>query len=283
MVHTYTGTPGSGKSLHCAEKIIMLLNHHKNVICNFPINLECIKKKYRKNFYYLPDSELTPHYLFEFARAFHKEMKEDQTFLIIDEAQRLFPIDRVYTMRKEWEQFFQLHRHYGFSIILVTQNMSYINKGVRIQTEYEMKHRKVNNYGVFGLLLTLLHIPLFICNTYWNGTREKIYTDFFLFRKKYGKLYNTFSNFETGYSGITENGNASTSEVQSVSNQLDDRLTEENRQKILNLLFGEPEDEDPEQKEEIDADSVDFDEENVESWDSDLYISEEELQKWKSA
>ena len=141
MVFTYTGTPGSGKSLHCAEKILFYLKHGKHVICNFPINEDLIRpKKNKKNFLYLPDEILTPHYLFEFAKAFHKEKKEDQTILFIDESQRLFPIDRVYERRKEWEQFFQLHRHYGFSIILVTQNMSYINKGIRIQTEYEVKH-----------------------------------------------------------------------------------------------------------------------------------------------
>ena len=161
MVSTYTGTPGSGKSLHCADKILFYLKHGKNVICNFPINEKVIKPKYRKHFLYLPDSELTPHYLYEYAKAFHKEKKEDITIIIIDEAQRLFPIDRVYVRRKEWEQFFQLHRHLGFSIILVTQNMSYINKGIRIQTEYEVKHRKVGNYGIGGLILTMLHIPLF--------------------------------------------------------------------------------------------------------------------------
>lgn len=274
MVFTYTGTPGSGKSLHCANMILFYLRSGKNVICNFPINIEMIKKKYRKNYYYIPDSELTPHWLFEFAKSFHKEAKEGQTILFIDEAQRLFPIDRVYTMRKEWEQFFQLHRHYGFNIYIVTQNVSYINKGIRIQTEYEVKHRKVGNYGIGGLILTMLHINLFVALTYWQGTKERLYSDFFLFKKKYAKLYDTFSNFQTDYNTeISEN-------LDQVV--IDPRLTEENRQKILDLLFGEvPEDE--EQKEEIDQDSVEFDEDNLESWDSDLYISEEDLQKWKSA
>lgn len=277
MVYTYTGTPGSGKSLHCAENILFRLKQGKKVICNFPINTDMIKKKYRNNFYYIPDEILNPHYLFEFARSFHKEAKEDQTFIYIDEAQRLFPIDRVYTLRKEWEQFFQLHRHYGFCIILVTQNMSYINKGIRIQTEYEVKHRKVNNYGFFGLVLTLLHIPLFCALTYWQGTREKIYSDFFLFRRKYAKLYNTFSNFNTDYT--TNNiGNESESvcsldaDIEQVEN-----MTEEQK---LNMLFGEP---DEEELEEVDPDSADFDEENLESWDSELYISEEELKKWRTA
>lgn len=265
MVFTYTGTPGSGKSLHCAEKILFHLRQGKRVICNFPINTEMIKKRYRKNFYYIPDEHLTPHYLFEFAKAYHKEAKEDQTFLFIDEAQRLFPIDRVYLMRREWEQFFQLHRHYGYSVVLVTQNMSYINKGIRIQTEYEVKHRKINNYGLGGLLLTLLHIPLFVALTYWQGTREKIYSDFFLFRRKYGKLYNTFANFDTSYNNISSDA----------SNTV--QLEADPSKKELQII-----DLDEEDLEEVDTDSADFDEENAESYEEwDMYIDPKELERWK--
>lgn len=250
------------------------------MICNFPININIINKKYRKNFYYIPDSELTPHYLFEFAKAYHKEMKEDQTILIIDEAQRLFPIDRIYLMRREWEQFFQLHRHYGYSIILVTQNMSYINKGIRIQTEYEVKHRKINNYGFGGLILTLLHIPLFVSLTYWQGTREKIYSDFFLYRRKYGKFYNTFANFDTGYSPIGNDNNYQSQLKESTDQEIHQAENMSDKEK-LNMIFGYPEDE--EEKEDIDTESADFDEENVESYDWDMYIDPKELEKWKGA
>lgn len=274
MVQTYTGTPGSGKSLHCAREILFRLKQGKRVICNFPINENMIKKKHRKNFFYIPDEYLTPHYLFGFAREYHKEMKEDQTFLYIDEAQRLYPIDRVYPLRKEWEQFFQLHRHYGFCIILVTQNMSYINKGIRIQTEYEIRHRKVNNYGLFGLILTLLHIPLFCSLTFWQGTKEKIYSDFFLYKRKYGKLYNTFANFDTSY-------------ISGEHDAIDKSESEENeivfpatREEALNTVFGSVDEED---LEEVDTGSADFDEENAESYDWDMYISEKELEEWKSA
>ena len=238
MVYTYTGTPGSGKSLHCADMILFHLKHGRRVICNFPINMNMIKKKYHKNFLYLPDSELTPHYLFEFAKAFHKEKKESQTYLIIDEAQRLFPIDRVYERRKEWEQFFQLHRHMGYAIILVTQNMSYINKGIRIQTEYEVKHRKLGNYGIGGLILTFLHLPLFVALTYWQGTREKIFSDFFMYKKRLGKLYDTFGNFDTAYDVKIEN------EII----EAEKRTEKEN----LDLVFGE------EEEEEIDIVTPEF-------------------------
>ena len=269
MVNVYTGTPGSGKSLHCASMIIFLLKHGHRVICNFPINTDIIKKRFQNNFYFIPDSELTPHYLFEFAKAFHNEMKEDQTYIIIDEAQRLFPIDRVYNMRRQWEEFFQLHRHYGFSIILVTQNLSYINKGIRIQTEYEVKHRKINNYGFGGLILTLLHIPLFVALTYWQGTREKIYSDFFLFRRKYGKLYNTFANFDTSY--LSDSGH----EIDSLDSE--EIEFPSSRDEALNTVFGEID------EAQIDIENMEIDEENIESWTDDVIISEAILTEWASA
>ena len=264
MVYTYTGTPGSGKSLHCADMILFHLKHGRNVICNFPININLVKPKYRSNFYYLPDSELTPHWLFEFAKAYHKEKKESQTYLIIDEAQRLFPIDRVYERRKEWEQFFQLHRHWGFSIILVTQNMSYINKGIRIQTEYEVKHRKLGNYGIGGLILTFLHLPLFVALTYWQGTRERIFSDFFLYKKRLGRLYDTFGNFDTAF--------------------IDNNCKEDQKEIPEQVRLEETTEPDPEEdQEEIDYDSTDFDEENFESWDNDCHFTIEELKDWRIA
>lgn len=257
MVNTYTGTPGSGKSLHCAQIILQEIRRKKRVICNFPINTDYISPKYRNNFYYVPDSELTPHWLFEFAKAYHKKKGEDQTLLVIDEAQRLFPIDRVYERRKEWEQFFQLHRHYGFTIILVTQNISYINKGIRIQTEYEVKHRKVNNYGIGGLILTLLHIPLFVSLTFWQGTRERIYSSFFLFRRKFNKLYDSYSNFDTAFAAVPA---IEQREEEVVENETDE-----------------------EEQEEIDYDGADFDEENLESWANDCNLTLEQLKDWRTA
>lgn len=200
MVWIYTGTPGSGKSLHCAQDILFKLKRGQRVICNFPINIECVPKRYRKLFYYVPDEELTPQFLFNFAMENHKEKKEGQTLLFIDECQRIFPIDRKYTNKKEWEQFFQLHRHYGYNIILVTQMVSYINKGVRIQAEYEVKHRKVNNYKLFGALLGLVvGGALFTSLEYWVGSRQCTNQTWFTYKKKYGKLYDTFSGFTTDY------------------------------------------------------------------------------------
>ena len=45
MIRLYSGTPGSGKSLHVAEKIYNRLSAGKPVVCNFAINEKWLAKK----------------------------------------------------------------------------------------------------------------------------------------------------------------------------------------------------------------------------------------------
>ena len=47
MILLYSGTPGSGKSLHVAERLYHLLRAGRPVICNFNINLNRIPPKRR--------------------------------------------------------------------------------------------------------------------------------------------------------------------------------------------------------------------------------------------
>ena len=49
MIYFYSGTPGSGKSLHCARDIYnKLFIKKENVIANFPINEKILAKKKKK-------------------------------------------------------------------------------------------------------------------------------------------------------------------------------------------------------------------------------------------
>ena len=50
MILLYSGTPGSGKSLHVAERLYHLLRAGRPVICNFNINLNRIPPKRRDLF-----------------------------------------------------------------------------------------------------------------------------------------------------------------------------------------------------------------------------------------
>ena len=60
MIKLFSGTPGSGKSLHTAEKIYYALRAGRPVIANFDINLQFVqgRRSRRVEFHYIPNDEL---------------------------------------------------------------------------------------------------------------------------------------------------------------------------------------------------------------------------------
>ena len=68
MIYFYSGTPGSGKSLHLAERLYWWLRAGKPAIGNFALDLDKIGGKKKKNYTYLRNDQLTP----QFCRTMHK-------------------------------------------------------------------------------------------------------------------------------------------------------------------------------------------------------------------
>lgn len=194
MIYLYTGTPGSGKSLRVAQIIYRRLRSNKRVIANFNIDITKIKGKkvFSDNFLYMNNVDISPRALIDYAKEYHELGKENQTTLIIDEAQLLFN-SREFSQkgRLEWISFFTQHRKLGFKIILITQFDKMIDKQIRSLIEIEYHCYKVNNFSMFWWLpFSLFH------------EKESHYTlniptgkGFFLYRKKYGSIYNTFEIF----------------------------------------------------------------------------------------
>lgn len=195
MIYLYSGTPGSGKSLHAIKDIEIKLKYGGNVICNFPVAIDKIKKVKRKDlgeFIYKKNEELTVEFLIDYARKNHVKGKEAQTLIVIDEAQAMFNSrDFRDVSRKGFNYFFTIHRHMGFNVILITQNDRLIDKQIRCLFEYEIKHRKINNFK----LGSLIPFKTFACITYWYGIREKLSTDFFIYRKRLSYLYDSYALF----------------------------------------------------------------------------------------
>lgn len=196
MIYLYTGTPGSGKSLDTARMIKGQLALKHPVICNFPIN----KKEVRNAdlFHYKQNEELTVDYLTEFAKNYfgNKRVRESQITLVIDECQMLFNArDWSKSDRAGWNKFFQIHRHFGYDVVLVTQFDSMIDKQIRSLVEYEIIHRKISNYGFKGYLLQFLFLApsLFVRVKVWYPMKEKVDSTFFRGNKKLFKLYDTFA------------------------------------------------------------------------------------------
>jgi len=193
MITLYDGTPGSGKSLDVMRAIIQKLKKGGNIIANFPIATENIKGM-RGKFIFKENKDLTVKFLYDFAFENHKKGKEGQTCIIWDECQAVFnPRDFARGDRREYNDFFSLHRHLGYNVILITQNDRLIDRQIRCLIEYRVKHRKLNNFGTIGLLLP---VKVFMCIEYWYGVNEKLSSSVFVCTKKLTRMYDSYSLFD---------------------------------------------------------------------------------------
>lgn len=208
MIELFSGTPGSGKSLHAAEVIYWRLRYGHPVIANFMIEPAYIRK-YRDTFYYLPNDSLCPGVLYEFAQAYFSEsgasFKEDSIYLIIDEAQILFNARSWDNHdRAGWLSFFTQHRKYGYYIVLVAQNDRMLDRQIRSLIEYENVHRRVSNFGWFGgIIKGIAHREVFASVRRWYPIKERTGVHLFVAHKKYYRLYDTRALFDSsGDNGI---------------------------------------------------------------------------------
>lgn len=197
MIRLYSGTPGSGKSLHNAKDVINRSRFGKPVIGNFPCDLSRFKKA---NYTYVPNYELTPQYLINYSMNFFqgKTIKEGAILLVIDECQLMFN-SREWQQkgRNEWLSFFSQHRKYGYDITLIAQFDRMIDKQLRGLIEYEFIHRKLSNYGFGGKVMSLLFGGnTFVVVEMWYPLKLKISSDFVHARKYYYSIYNTFGTFQ---------------------------------------------------------------------------------------
>lgn len=200
MLYLYTGTPGSGKSLHAMQRIIANLRFGRNVITSFPIDIDYIKSKYKpvkgKKFglyVFKPIVDITPQFLYQFSKKYHEKGKEGQTVVFLDECQIIFnPRDYRDNDRKSWLQFFPVHRHLGFDFFLITQQDRFIDRQIRALVEYEVKHRKLNNYK----FAAFLPFKWFIAIKYWYGVRQKVEQEFFIYKKYMSKCYDSYTMFD---------------------------------------------------------------------------------------
>lgn len=211
MISLYSGTPGSGKSLHVASRIYHGLRFGRLTVCNFEIVTQYIKKKNSEKlpFVYLPNNELSPDRLIEISRKHFKyramkngsksvRVKEDDILLVIDECQIMFNSRNwQQSGRDKWLSFFSQHRKYGYEIVLVAQFDGMVDRQIRTLIEYEYIHRKANNFGWFGKVLTVLAFGNLFCSVkMWYPLNERIGSEFFKAHKRYYRIYDTFAFFD---------------------------------------------------------------------------------------
>ena len=91
MISLYSGTPGAGKSLHLASRLLNWMKY-KNapIIGNFSCNFDCIKNP-KGSYLYIDNSDLTVERLINFSKNYSdyvgRRVKEGEILLVIDECQ----------------------------------------------------------------------------------------------------------------------------------------------------------------------------------------------------
>lgn len=198
--YLYSGTPGSGKSVHQAMNIKLQIKRHL-IITNYSLNLEaCHLEKYKDHWIEIDNSDLTPDYLCRISDCWFENhrFKEGSIKLYIDEAQILFN-SRNYSdkTRMDWIKFFTQHRKYGYDIYLVSQYDRMLDRQIRAVIEIEVKHRKLKQGGIlYSILDIFLGGNSVMCISYWYGMRNVIIErNLMHIRKSAYKLFDSYKKF----------------------------------------------------------------------------------------
>lgn len=197
----YSGTPGSGKSLHLAARLVHTMKRFKApIIGNFACDFSAYKKL-KGSYLYIDNAFLTPDRLINFSKNYGeyvgRRVKEGEILLVIDECQIMFNA-RSWGQkdRAAWCSFFTQHRKFGYEVVLIAQNDRMLDRQIRSLIEYEWIHRKVSNFGWYGKLLSLFCLgKMFVAVKVWYPMKLKVGSEFFIFHKKSAGIYDTFSHF----------------------------------------------------------------------------------------
>lgn len=198
MISLYSGTPGSGKSLHCARTVINWSRLGYPVVGNFPVDLSKYK---RAAFTYCPNHQMTPDYLIKLSlEKVGSKPKEGSILLVIDECQLLFNArEWQQNGRAQWLSFFTQHRKLGYDIILIAQFDRMVDRQIRSLIEYEYIHRKMANFGWQGRILSLFFGgKSFIAVKRWYPLHERLGAEIFHARKWLYSVYDTYAAFDAG-------------------------------------------------------------------------------------
>lgn len=200
MIYLYSGTPRSGKSLDTARDILRWLRAGKTVIGTMYINQEMVKGLPGR-YIFCDIYEMHPDMFVKYAEMYLEKGKEGQAKIVIDECYRIlgarFQGD---ANRREWLEFFPIHGQLGYDVILIAQKDRQIDRQIRDLIEYDILHRKGNNAGNAGWLLSLFFGTYFVRIEKWYGTNDVLSKTIFPYRKKWGRFYDSYMAFD-------ENGN----------------------------------------------------------------------------
>lgn len=194
MIRLFSGTPGSGKTLHAVHVVDWYNRHKKPVILNFELNSDMIRYP---ELIVTPEDKITPQMLIDYSAYWFqdKPMKEGGILLVLDEAQLIFNA-RDWQFNRPWISFFTQHRKMGYDIILIAQYDRMLERQVRSLIEYEEKHLKVSNMGGFwGVVMSLFLGKYRIYKKWYNQDKMLISQERSSYGRREFELYDTYKTW----------------------------------------------------------------------------------------
>lgn len=196
MIYLFSGTPRSGKSLDVARDVLRWLRAGKTVIGTMYIN-QAMVEKLPGRYIFVDIYAMHPDQFVKYAEMYLQKGKESQAKIIIDECYRIlgarFQGD---PNRRAWLEFFPIHGQLGYDVILIAQKDRQIDRQIRDLIEYDILHRKGNNAGNSGWLMSLFFGTFFIRIERWYGTNDVLSRTVFPYRKKWGRFYDSYMAFD---------------------------------------------------------------------------------------
>ena len=150
MIIGYVGTPGSGKTYEAVKTIIANLKRGRRVYTNID-GLEIDScRRFIQDGLDLDDYEFNKRLVFlSKDEVYHFwEIAKDGAMIVLDEVHKNFS-NREWASEKnkQFADWASTHRHHGFDLILITQDIEKVEKHVRSLLEWTYFFRKVNFFG----------------------------------------------------------------------------------------------------------------------------------------
>lgn len=129
MITIVTGIPGSGKSYYAVHMISKLKNKTKLIHNIDGLKLGKTLDEFSLSYNCQP--------LDLFTKSFHENDNSFRGYLfVVDECQTLFPKN---LRNEDVQNFFQLHRHYGIDIVLLSQDYKLISPSIALLSEMQFR------------------------------------------------------------------------------------------------------------------------------------------------
>lgn len=204
-IHVFTGTPGSGKSLHAASLVRYELTrkYSRPVIANFALGDGAPLSDAQRDLYtYVPNEDMSAARIERICQDYWRDsgrpFREDYITLVLDECQLLFNA-RSWTQssRMSYLEFLSQSRKAGVRVILIAQATKMIDNQFRMLVEVEHNHRRIASMGPVGAAVALpFGGRLFLVVRYLYQCNERLGMDFFRGTKRDMMMYDSYARFD---------------------------------------------------------------------------------------